>query len=260
MKSLIINIALASAILLCRSNKSWSQDRPRIWYGHSVQTRFNKEWRLSAGQLFMFSGDPRSLKTIQNAINATYRYNSRIRFGFGFQKSFSTKSTTQKSRNRLTGRISVAGNIDRIRITNNFRAEWHFPERSKYEFRLRYAFRLHIRNLDLPLRARPFITNEFHYYLAGRPLWYRDNKGDKVVRQSTDGLHAHRITLGLRFTPFKRTNVSIRYMRQTEFNIGSEYRRINTVDPRDGKVRRAFNNFSTFIFTVNYRLKRIKIG
>ncbi|MCG8385707.1 MAG: hypothetical protein MJA30_09215, partial [Cytophagales bacterium] len=73
------------------------------------------------------------------------------------------------------------------------------------------------------------------------------------VRQSPDGLHAHRITLGVRISPLKRTNVTLRFMRQTEFNLGNKYRRINVEDPRNGKVRRKFNNFSALVISTSYR-------
>ena len=232
---------------------AFAQDRMRIWYGHSAQARINKEWRISAGQLFMFSGDPRELARIQNSLNASYRYNKKVRLGFGYQLSIDPRDLGKQARNRLTGRVSYRTKWQNFRIINTFRAEWHFPQRSKFEYRLRYAALIYPRKLDLPLNARPFMTNEFHYYLSGDPLWYRDAEGEKVVEQSPDGLHAHRLTLGLRFTPFKRTNITFRYMRQTEFNLGSKYRKINVEDPRNGRIRRRFNNFSVLFITASYR-------
>ncbi len=234
---------------------AFSQDGVRLWYGHSVQGRINKEWRVSAGQLFIFGRDPFQLNTLQNSLNVSYRYTKRVRLGFGYLKSIHPQSTGRQSRNRLTGRVDYRIRLENFWIQNAFRVEWHFPERSKFQYRLRYAFRIHPRGLDLPLRARPFITNEFHYYLSGRPLWYRDEQGEKVIRQSPNGLHAHRLTLGLRITPLKRTNVTFRFMRQTEFNLGNKYRKINVEDPRDGRIRRRFNNFSALIVTASYRLK-----
>lgn len=232
-----------------------AQDGMRIWYGHSAQARLNKEWRISAGQLFMFSGKPRELRRIQNSLNFSYRHSKRVRLGFGYQLSIDPRDLGKQARNRLTGRLSYYTRWKNFGVTNTFRAEWHFPQRSKFEYRLRYAFRIHPRGLDLPLRARPFMTNEFHYYLSGDPLWYRDSDGERVVEQSPDGLHAHRFTLGLRITPIKRTNLTVRYMRQTEFNLGSKYRRLNVEDPRNGRVRRRFNNFSVFMVTVSHRFK-----
>ncbi|MDN5211347.1 DUF2490 domain-containing protein [Fulvivirgaceae bacterium BMA12] len=234
---------------------AFPQDGVRLWYGHSVQARINKEWRVSAGQLFIFGRDPFQLSTLQNSLNVSYRYTKRVRLGFGYLKSINPQSTSGRSRNRLTGRVDYRIRLENFWIQNAFRVEWHFPERSKFQYRLRYAFRIHPRGLDLPLRARPFVTNEFHYYLSGRPLWYRDEQGEKVIRQSPNGLHAHRLTLGLRITPVKRLNVTFRFMRQTEFNLGNKYRKINVEDPRDGRIRRRFNNFSALVVTGAYRLK-----
>ena len=232
-----------------------AQDGMSIWYGHGAEARLTKEWRVSARQLFMFSGNPRKLSRIQNSLNVSYRYNKRVRLGFGYQLSVDPRDLGKQARSRLTGRVSYYTKWKGFRVMNTFRAEWHLPERSKFEYRLRYAMRIHPRNLDLPLRARPFMTNEFHYYLSGDPLWYRDAEGERVVEQSPNGLHAHRFTLGLRITPLKRTNLTMRFMRQTEFNLGSKYRRINVEDPRNGRIRRRFNNFSVFIVTVSHRLK-----
>lgn len=239
------------AILL--GGNTFSQDATKLWMGLNAQARITREWRVSVGQLYMFNRGPLDLTTVQSSVNVTYRCNRRWRLGLGYQQSYDPFDLSTEERNRLTARASYAGSLQNIRVLHFFRTEWHFPERSKFEYRLRYAFRIHRRNWDLPLRARPFMTNEFHYYISGRPLWYRDNAGERVVRQSPDGLHAHRITLGVRISPMKRTNVTLRFMRQTEFNLGNKYRRINVEDPRNGKVRRKFNNFSALVISTSYR-------
>ena len=249
-KTIIITL-----ITISSGSNTLAQNGIRLWYGHSATLRINKEWRVSGGQLFLFKTTPFEMTTLQNSLGLTYRLNSKVRFGMGYQKSFDPTNLTEEGRNRITGRISLAGKLQQIRIMHYFRAEWHFPERSKYEYRLRYAFRIHRRNWDLPLGARPYITNEFHYYLSGRPLWYRDEEGTKVVRQSPNGLHAHRITFGIRVSPIKRMNVNLRFMRQTEFNIGDKYREINVTDPRNGKVRRRFNNFSVLVLSTSYQFR-----
>ncbi|TRX59087.1 DUF2490 domain-containing protein [Fulvivirga sp. M361] len=252
-----INLLLLMLLLLVFSTiqSAVAQDGVRFWYGHSAQARITKEWRVSVGQLFLFRRNPTELGTIQNSLNVQYRLNSKVCLGLGYQRSGSVQNANDDARNRLTARIHVARNFGKIRLMNYFRAEWHSPERSKFEYRLRYAFRIHRRNWRLPLRARPYITNEFHYYLSGRPLWYRDEQGERVIRQSPRGLHAHRLTLGVTLRPIKRTNVNLRFMRQTEFNLGNKYRRINVEDPRNGRIRRRFSNFSAMILSVSYRFK-----
>ncbi|GAA4271569.1 DUF2490 domain-containing protein [Aquimarina gracilis] len=235
-------------------NQLNAQEDLKLWTGHSAQAKITKEWRINAGQLLLFNQQPFELSSMQNSLNVSYRFAKRKRIGLGFIRSSDPSDPDQEARNRLTGRFRMDFRLGKLRVANSLRAEWHFPERSKFEYRLRYGFRIHRGNFGLPLRTTPFITNEFHYYLSGRPLQYRDELGEKVVKQSPDGLHAHRITLGIRFRPFKRANASLSYMRQTEFNIGSKYREINVVDPRNGRVRRAFNNFSVVMFRFSYQL------
>ncbi len=251
----MINIKAIAIILLLivLSLEAKAQDGPRLWYGHSVQLKLSKTWRMSASQLFIFGRDPLALSSLQNSINLQYRVNKKLRVGLGYQHANKPSDRNGEGRNRITGRLNYGMKFQSIRIMNYFRAEWHFPERSKFQYRLRYGFRIHHRKWKLPIKARPFITNEFHYYLSGRPLWYRDGSGDRIIKQSPDGLHAHRLTIGLRITPLKRTNISLRFMRQTEFNLGNEFRKINVEDPRNGKVRRRFNNFSAFILTASHR-------
>ncbi|WP_282080515.1 DUF2490 domain-containing protein [Aquimarina algiphila] len=230
------------------------QEDLKVWTGHSAQAKLTKEWRLNVGQLLLFSQEPFELASLQNSANISYRLNKRIRFGVGYLRSSDPSDPDQEARNRITGRFRLDLKLGKFRIANSLRGEWHFPERSKFEYRLRYGFRVHRGNWGLPFKTTPFITNEFHYYLSGRPLQYRDELGEKVVRQSPNGLHAHRITLGVRFRPFKRANASLSYMRQTEFNIGNKYREINVTDPRNGKIRRAFNHFSVVMFRFSYQL------
>ncbi len=244
-----------TVLLVCfLTNIVIAQENLKLWTGHSAQAKLTKEWRLNVGQLLLFSQEPFELSSLQNSANITYRVNKKVSFGTGYIRSSDPSDPDQEARNRITGRFRLNARLGKLRIANSLRAEWHFPERSKFEYRLRYGFRIHRGNWGLPLKTTPFVTNEFHYYLSGKPLQYRDDLGEKVVKQSPDGLHAHRITLGVRFRPFKRANASLSYMRQTEFNIGSKYREINVVDPRDGRIRRGFNNFSVVMFRFSYQL------
>ncbi|WP_299212305.1 DUF2490 domain-containing protein [uncultured Aquimarina sp.] len=247
---------ITNVLLLCLfANIAIAQEDLKLWTGYSAQAKLTKKWRLTAGQLLLFSQEPFELSSMQNSVNVTYRMNKRMSFGTGYLRSSDPSDPDQEARNRITGRFRLNTRLGKIRFANNLRAEWHFPERSKFEYRIRYGLRIHAGNWGLlPLKTTPFITNEVHYYLSGRPLQYRDELGDKVVKQSPDGLHAHRVTLGVRFRPFRRANASISYMRQTEFNIGSKYREINVVDPRNGRVRREFNNFSVLMFRFSYQL------
>ncbi|MEW7292144.1 DUF2490 domain-containing protein [Aquimarina sp. 2304DJ70-9] len=231
-----------------------AQEDLKLWTGHSAQAKLTKEWRLTVGQLLLFRQEPFELSSLQNSANISYRINKRTRVGLGYIRSSDPFDPDQEARNRITGRYRKDFRLGKLRLANSFRAEWHFPERSKFEYRLRYGLRIHRGNWGLPLKTTPFITNELHYYLSGKPFQYRDELGDKVVKQSPNGLHAHRITLGVRFKPFKRANASLSYMRQTEFNIGDKYRRINVVDPRNGRVKRAFSNFSVVMFRFSYQL------
>ncbi len=231
-----------------------AQEDLKLWTGHSAQAKLTKEWRLNVGQLLLFGQEPFELSSLQNSASVSYRISKRTRVGLGYIRSSDPSDPDQEARNRIVGRYRADLKFGKLRLANSLRAEWHFPERSKFEYRLRYGLRIHRGNWGLPLKTTPFITNEFHYYLSGKPLQYRDELGDKVVKQSPDGLHAHRVTLGVRFRPFKRASASLSYMRQTEFNIGNKYRRINVVDPRNGRVRRSFSNFSVVMFRFSYQL------
>jgi len=246
----IINVLLLSFF----ANIIIAQEDLKLWTGYSAQAKLTKKWRLTAGQLLLFSQEPFELSSMQNSVNIRYRMNKRINFGAGYLRSSDPSDPDQEARNRITSRFRLNTRLGKIRFANNLRAEWHFPERSKFEYRIRYGLRIHGGNWGFPLKTTPFISNEIHYYLSGKPLQYRDASGDKVVKQSPNGLHAHRITLGIRFKPFRRANASISYMKQTEFNIGSKYREINVEDPRNGRVRRAFNNFSVLMFRFSYQL------
>ncbi len=249
-KKKIITISIAFFIFLIGT----SQENLKLWTGYSAQTRMTKEWRISAGQLLLFSPELGELSSMQNSVNLTFRLNRKIRFGTGYLRSSDPLDPDQEARNRITARFGLNMKLGKFRFNNNLRGEWHFPERSKFEYRLRYGLRIHRGSWGLPWKTTPFINNEIHYYLSGKPLQYRDEEGEKVVKQSPDGLHAYRFTLGVRFRPFKRASASVSYMRQTEFNIGNKYREINVIDPRNGRVRRSFNHFSVLMFRFSYRL------
>ncbi|BFP42456.1 hypothetical protein FGF1_33010 [Flavobacteriaceae bacterium GF1] len=231
-----------------------AQEGMKFWAGHSYRTNITKEWRVRAGQLYLFD-DRMDLTSMQNSARVDYRFNRNITVGLGYIRSSDPADPDQQARNRIDPRVRYRFKLGKLRIANQLRAEWHFPSRSKFEYRLRYALGLNAGDFGLPMDITPYMTNELHYYLNGRPLNYRDTDGDVIVRQSPNGLHAHRIRIGVRFRPFKRANVSLSFMRQTEFNIGSRFRQINVVDPRDGDILRGFNNFSVLSFSFSYRFK-----
>lgn len=236
------------------STVAMAQEGIKLWTGHSVRARLDKEWRLTAGQLFLFGQEPFGLSSLQNSVNLRYRMSRRMYVDAGYIRSSDPLDPDQEARNRLSSRFRLNSRLGKFRFANSLRAEWHFPERSKFEYRLRYRFRVHRGNWGLPLRITPFVANEFQYYLSGRPLQYRDEAGERLVRQSPNGLHAHRITLGASFRPFKNANASLSYIRQTEFNLGNKYREINVTDPRDGRILRRFNDFSVLMFRFSYQL------
>lgn len=232
----------------------FTQEGVKIWAGHSYRTDISKGLRIRAGQLYLFD-EQMDLTSMQNSARIEYRFNRNFTVGLGYIRSSDPADPDQPARNRVDPRVRYRFKVGALRVSNQLRAEWHFPSRSKFQYRLRYALGLHAGDFGLPLRITPFITNELHYYLNGRPLNYRDSDGDIIVSQSPNGLHAHRIRIGVRMRPFKRANLSLSFMRQTEFNIGDRFRHINVRDPRDGDILRAFNNFSVVSFSFSYRFK-----
>lgn len=254
MKKPKVTTLIIAISALFASATSIAQEDLKVWTGHSWSTKITDEWRVRAGQLYLFD-ERLDLSSIQNNARIDYRFNRRFRLGFGYVRSSSPGDPDQQARNRIETRLRLSHRWGKLRIAHTLRPEWHFPERSKFEYRIRYALGLHAGNWGLPLKITPYITNELHYYLDGRPFQYRDSAGDKLVKQSPNGLHAHRIRLGLRFRPFKRASANLSFMRQREFNIGSPYRRLNVTDPRNGEVKRSFNNFSVLSFSFFYRIK-----
>ncbi|WP_350284813.1 DUF2490 domain-containing protein [uncultured Croceitalea sp.] len=254
MKKPKVTILIVVIFTLFLSTATMAQEDLKVWTGHSWSTNLTDEWRVRAGQLYLF--DERfDLSSLQNNARVEYRFNRRFRVGLGYVRSSSPGDPDQQARNRLETRFRLSQRWGKLRIAHTLRPEWHFPERSKFEYRIRYSLGLHAGNWGLPLKITPYITNELHYYLDGRPFQYRDSAGDKLVRQSPNGLHAYRIRLGVRFRPFKRASANISFMRQREFNIGSPYRSLNVTDPRNGEVKRGFNNFSVLSFSFFYRIK-----
>ncbi|MEM9364277.1 MAG: DUF2490 domain-containing protein [Bacteroidota bacterium] len=231
---------------------AFAQESVKFWAGHSYRTNITREWRARAGQTYLFD-DRMDLTSLQNSARIEHRLNRNFRVGLGYIRSSDPADPDQSARNRLDPRVRYRFKVGTLRIANQLRTEWHFPSRSKFEYRLRYSLGLNAGDFGFPLGITPFMANELHYYLNGRPLNYRDKDGDIIVSQSPNGLHAHRIRIGVRFEPLKRANVSLSFMRQTEFNIGSRFRSINVVDPRDGDILRDFNNFLAMSFSFSYR-------
>jgi|GEM_PF-2486138 len=249
-----IVVLLSSFFIIFFSLSVFSQGGIKSWAGHSYSVDFNKHWRLRAGQLYFFN-EQMDFTSVQNNARIEYRFKRNFSLGVGYTHSSDPADPDQPAKHRIEPRARHRVKMGKLRVTNQLRAEWHFPSRSKYEYRLRYSMRLHAGDFGLPLGLSPYMTHELHYYLNGRPLNYRDGKGDIIVRQSPNGLHAHRIRMGVRFKVFRRANMSLSFMRQTEFNIGSEFRRINVTDPRDGDILRDFSNFSVLSFNFSYRIK-----
>jgi len=231
-----------------------AQNELKLWAAHSYNARITEEFRIKVGQLYLFDGNF-GVSSLQNSAHLRYHFNKNFRTGIGYISSSSPKNPDKENRNRVDSRVSYRFKLSKLRIWNTLRSELHFPTRSKFKYRFRYSVILSAGSFKLPLDITPFISNEIHYYLNGRPFQYRDLFGDKTVKQSPDGLHAHRLKLGINLKPFKHARASLSFIRQTEFNLGKANRRLNITDPRNGKIKRRFSNFSVLLLNFSYRFK-----
>ena len=248
------NPSLLLFLALLFKQPAFTQEQVKVWLGHSYRTNILDELSIGVGQLYLFD-EEMTLSSMQHNVKVEYQFNGNLKVGLGYVLSSDPSDPDQEARNRIDPRIRYRFKIGDLRVTNQLRTEWHFPSRSKFEYRFRYSLGLHAGDFGLPLDITPYITNELHYYLNGRPLNYRDGDGDIIVSQPPNGLHAYRFQIGVRLDPFKRARISLLYMSQKEFNIGSKFREINVVDPRDGDILREFNNFSVVSFSFSYRIK-----
>lgn len=245
---------LAFLFLIFTSLNALAQKNLKFWAGRSASTNLDSDWRISVGQLYLFDNDL-ALGSVQGSARLEYKVNKKLRIGLGYTYSSNSSDPDQPAKNRLAPRATYNFRSGKLRVANTFRTEWHFPERSKFEYRLRYRIKMHAGDWGLPLDITPFVSDEIHYYHGGKPFQYRDDEGEKLVLQSPNGFHAHRMQVGIRLRPFKRASVTLSFLQHREFNMGNKYRRLNVTDPRNGEVKRKFSNFSVLMASFSYRFK-----
>ena len=138
---------------------------------------------------------------------------------------------------------------------NGARLEWNSSNENNYRYRVHLFTRIGPRKRLKFLKLSPSVSYTLFYNIGGNPIQYYDEEGDRTVKQAPNGFHRGRVNFRLNSRVTRHLRLTVNYMIQREFNfLVGEYREINVVNPRNGKVRRRFRNYEVIGFSVSYIL------
>ncbi|MEM6726648.1 MAG: hypothetical protein AAF598_21595, partial [Bacteroidota bacterium] len=155
---------------------------------------------------------------------------------------------------RIRGEIRNNQKFGNWSMRNSFNAEYHFPQRSKFSYRLFHTFQLTYRDRDWPIDIRPFFQTRLYYYLGGRQVVFEDPESEEIITAAPDGLHGFRYILGCRIKLHDSVSMTLSYLNHREFNaslFGGNP--LNTEDLNEGDVNNQFFNFQSLGVGLSFR-------
>ncbi|RMG24333.1 MAG: DUF2490 domain-containing protein [Bacteroidetes bacterium] len=254
--------ALIFSLIACLGLGALGQNRPRDinqWLVVGVYTKLNKQFSLNLGQNYGFDYEPRKLKYVQTSGSIGYRLSSSLWLSAATQWTASPREEGFSHKWRFAAGISLRTRLKNWQLSNSLNVEQHTKKEKKYRLRLIYTFYLKPKSLvNLgDFKFMPFASTRLYYNIGGSPISQYNAEGKRVVKQSPDGLHRFRGTLGIYFRPTKSLKLTLYSMLQEEFNTPwdiQNHRRINVVNPRTGRVSRAFSNKLVLGISIKYYL------
>ena len=258
-----------------------AQDVPpgfKNWMGTGLTIRVSPNTSFRVSQLTALNTGPYSYQFTQGNVSMSRSLSERWNMDVGMARSWFQQKDGIKTFNRLFAEGDYKLKLGRVSMKQSLRGEWHFPQLRKYRFRFIYTNKVSMKFKQLPGRPQPFIRQQLHYYLAGRPVKYyaegesegESEFGDEeefeeegefgerelIAEQAANGLHRYRVFVGVRLRLAKRLYGSVFYMWQREFNTPFfPERHLNVPNQSGTKTQAPFNNYSMVGFSLNYTLK-----
>jgi hypothetical protein len=142
-----------------------------------------------------------------------------------------------------------------LKWSHSIQAEKHSAEEPRFDYRIIYNTRISLAKRMQFLKLSPSIAYSLFYNIGGVPIAHYDDAGNLTERSTPDGLHRYRLQLNLNSKINKILNVSVYYMLQNEFNLGSdETKYMNVKNPNTGRTSRRFDNFQVIGTSLNVNL------
>lgn len=142
-----------------------------------------------------------------------------------------------------------------IQWTNGLQAELNSANETRFKYRLILQSRIGLDKRLSFLNLSPSISYHLFYNIGGSTIQYFDKAGNATIRQAPNGFHRGRLFLNLNSKINNRFNISLYLMTQREFNfLSDENRRINVLNPANGRISRSYDDFNVAGLSINVSL------
>ncbi len=256
MKKYILLFILSLSILNINAQAD-ETDALMFWHSIGMSSPMGEKMKFKLSLLNSLRMDRGEYNFLQPKVGFAFDVGRRQNIELGFKPIISlTRDQMFNPRFYIAYNRSVKLNTF-FRMTNELTFEHNTQEYGKFKQRIYYDMGFYYRNLNLPLKLRPYTQMSLYYYLNGRPLQYYDNEGIPTEELKPNGLHALRYNLGVKIYPTNVISMSFNYKGQREFNIGNK-RNINSLNPNTGSIRRDFYHFNVVGVSIFFSLSKKK--
>lgn len=246
------------------------QDLPpgfKNWATGTFNLRISKKNTIRFSQLYAFNTKPSGLQFIQSNVSFDRRLNKPWSAGFGYAHSaFKSSSGSFNQYHRVFVSATHRQYWGNFRGKLGGKAEFHFPQLRKWQYRFIVSHKLSWRNKFFPFKGTPYIKNQLYYYAGGREVKYweldESEEGSEEyvlgAERAPNGWHRYRFTAGMRFRFTKSFAGSFYYTIQREFNTPWNPYGLNVYNKSQTRIKVPFNNFSLVGVSLSYTLKTYK--
>lgn len=243
------------------------------WALGGVNLRVTKKTTIKAYQLYALNTNPYGLQFVQSNLGVDRRVSKKVSLGMGYAHSAFKSTNGFKNYHRIYADFAIRHRIgSNIRSKTGLKAEYHWPQLRKFQYRFIVSNKLSFRNDFLPLNGTPYIKNQVFFYAGGRKNKYWEtieevdeetgevsSQRELAAEQAPLGWHRYRVTAGIRFKLTRNLSGSIFYTMQKEFNTPwSGNRALNVQNKSQTRTKLPFNNFSLVGVSFFYTIKAYK--
>lgn len=249
MKMHILRWRLVVSIILLYTLGGLAQSLDtKIWLTQALR------YRLDQGVYFSVSWfqnyQDTSFTYTQLGGSISHRLSKKHNLSVGFKETKSLKSG--RKGHRIS--VGISESFIKIPLNQSIKIEYFYPKTSKYAIRASYTLRGMQQLKWKRFRTKAYGSMQVFYFSGGKDRWLYDEYGEKLLKDAPLGFHRLRLKTGLISRFHKSLYGQVYLMWQQEFNVFKTTKgRINTINPRSGKVKNSYSNYGVLGINVQYR-------
>jgi len=233
----------------------FAQQEWRTWGSLNLNVPLTKKIDVRVGHLRSYginTGFNNNFNQIKLEVGYDLPKRWDVSLGSLFMQFPSSAKTTVRGYVEVSRKIKLSKQLNWF---NTLHLETNSANENRFRNRVVLSTRLGLTDRLAFLKLAPSIAYSLYYNSGGSTVDYYDTNSQLIISQSPNGFHRGRLTVAVNSKISKAFRISLYYLNQNEFNLGSnKLREMNVLDPTTGKTQKSFSNYNVVGLTLSFTL------